>query len=32
MRAKRIKNRADTEKIYEKIIENLAKSYNRPYP
>lgn len=25
-------NSKDTEKIYEKIIENLAKSYNRPYP
>lgn len=25
-------NNEDTEKIYERIIENLAKSYNRPYP
>ena len=25
-------NLEDTEKIYERIIENLAKSYNRSYP
>lgn len=24
--------RVDTEKIYEKIITDMAKSYNKPYP